>query len=96
MRVGLLTVSDRAARGDREDLSGQALAATAESQGWEIAGVFHSHPTGPATPSMIDVQSALEPDWVYLVAAQGEVRGFNIRDGRVAELSLDWSVSPKP
>lgn len=36
MRVGLLTVSDRAARGDREDLSGQALAATAESQGWEV------------------------------------------------------------
>ena len=65
----------------------------AESQGWEIAGVFHSHPTGPATPSMIDVQSALEPDWVYLIAAQGEVRGFGIREGSVAEVGL---ISPTP
>jgi len=43
----------------------------AESMGWEIGGVFHSHPGGTAMPSMIDVQMALEPDWLYLVAAPG-------------------------
>lgn len=37
MRVGLLTVSDRAASGDREDLSGQALAAVVKAQGWGVA-----------------------------------------------------------
>jgi proteasome lid subunit RPN8/RPN11 len=68
----------------------------AESNGWEIAGAFHSHPRGPATPSIIDVQSALEPDWLYLVASPGEIRGFRIADGEVVELGLEWEVSPKP
>ncbi len=61
----------------------------AESKDWEITGVFHSHPRGPATPSMIDVRSALEPGWVYLIAAPGELRGFRIRDGLVEEIRLD-------
>ena len=60
----------------------------AESMGWEIAGVFHSHPGGTAMPSMIDVQSALEPDWLYLVAAPGEIRGFRIRAGAIEEIEL--------
>ena len=61
----------------------------AESQGWEIVGAFHSHPGGPASPSMIDVQSALEPDWLYLLAAPPELRAFRIRDGSVTEVELD-------
>jgi proteasome lid subunit RPN8/RPN11 len=65
----------------------------AESRGWEIAGVFHSHPKGPPAPSVMDVQRALEPDWVYLIAAEDDVRGFWISDGEVAEVGL---VSPKP
>jgi proteasome lid subunit RPN8/RPN11 len=68
----------------------------AESNGWEIAGAFHSHPRGPATPSMIDVQSALEPDWLYLVASPSEIRGFRIAGGEVAEVGLEWEVSPRP
>lgn len=36
MRVGLLTISDRSARGEREDRSGPALGAVAEAQDWEI------------------------------------------------------------
>ena len=60
----------------------------AESRGWEIAGVFHSHPQGPAMPSMVDVQAALEPDWMYLIAVPGEIRGFWIRAGVIEELSL--------
>jgi len=60
----------------------------AESMGWEIAGTFHSHPAGPAVPSMIDVQSALEPDWLYLVAAPDEVRAFSIRAGTIEEIEL--------
>jgi proteasome lid subunit RPN8/RPN11 len=66
----------------------------AEAQGWEIAGVFHSHPRGPATPSMMDVRTALEPDWIYLVAAPGEIRGFRIAGGNVVEVELEWTVSP--
>ena len=61
----------------------------AESMGWELAGVFHSHPGGTAMPSMVDVQSALEPDWAYLIASPGEIRGFHIRAGEIEEITLD-------
>jgi len=36
LRFGLLTVSDRSARGEREDLSGPALFALARKQGWSV------------------------------------------------------------
>jgi molybdopterin adenylyltransferase len=37
IRVGVLTVSDRSSRGEREDLSGPALCAQVEAQGWLVA-----------------------------------------------------------
>ena len=36
MRVGILTVSDRSARGEREDASGPALAAYLRDNGWPV------------------------------------------------------------
>lgn len=36
MRIGILTVSDRSSRGEREDASGPALAALVEAQGWSV------------------------------------------------------------
>jgi desampylase len=39
----------------------------AESNGWRLAGVFHSHPRGPATMSGTDMARVTEPDWVYVV-----------------------------
>jgi proteasome lid subunit RPN8/RPN11 len=39
----------------------------AESRGWRLGGVFHSHPNGPARMSATDLAQALEPDWVYVV-----------------------------
>lgn len=44
----------------------------AESHGWEIGGVFHSHPHGPASMSSTDLERALEPDWVYVVVGLGD------------------------
>lgn len=41
----------------------------AESNGWRLGGVFHSHPSGPATMSETDLDRVTEPDWVYLVVA---------------------------
>lgn len=60
----------------------------AEAMGWALSGVFHSHPTGSALPSVIDVAKALEPDWLYLIAAGSSLRGFTIRDGLVDEIEL--------
>ncbi len=65
----------------------------AEAQGWRLAGVFHSHPRGPARPSPTDVAQAFEPEWLYLVVSleeptAPEVRGFWIRGGAVTEEPL--------
>jgi len=37
LRVGILTVSDRSARGEREDLGGPALAGAVRTRGWEVS-----------------------------------------------------------
>lgn len=37
LRFGILTVSDRSARGERHDLSGPALGEVIISQGWDVA-----------------------------------------------------------
>lgn len=65
----------------------------AESNGWHLAGVFHSHTNTAAYPSRTDVAKALEPDWLYMLVGLGvrhgpEVRGFWIRDGNIAEVPL--------
>jgi proteasome lid subunit RPN8/RPN11 len=62
----------------------------AERQGWEISGVFHSHPAGSAAPSPTDVAAGLDPEWVHLIYAWREVRAFSIRGGDVTELELGW------
>jgi molybdopterin adenylyltransferase len=36
LRIGILTISDRSARGERPDLSGPALAAQAVERGWVV------------------------------------------------------------
>ena len=58
----------------------------AESQGWEILGVFHSHPEGDATPSPTDVAMAWDPDWIHVIVGGGELAVFVIRDGAVEAL----------
>jgi proteasome lid subunit RPN8/RPN11 len=65
----------------------------AEARGWHLAGVFHSHPRGPAYPSPTDVAQALEPEWLYLVVgfedpAAPELRGYWIKSGTVTEEPL--------
>ena len=60
----------------------------AESLGWTLAGVFHSHPHGLAEPSMVDLMAALDPEWVYLIAGVDEIRCFRIHDQKVSEIGL--------
>jgi proteasome lid subunit RPN8/RPN11 len=66
----------------------------AERNGWELAGVFHSHTRSAAIPSATDRRQALEPDWLYMVVGpsesdQPEVRAYWIADGRVTEEPLE-------
>ena len=60
-----------------------------EEQGWEILGIYHSHPNGGACPSAVDVKLAYYPDCLYFIIslARGspEVRAFRIIEGEIGE-----------
>lgn len=62
-----------------------------ESQGLELLGIFHSHPTGPETASATDVAEAAY-EVVHLIWFRKQdlwqARGFWIKNGRVTEVSL--------
>ncbi len=66
----------------------------AESVGWELVGVFHSHPHTRAYPSPTDVRLAPEPDWLYVLVGMETfddpaVRAFRIRDGEISEEDVE-------
>ena len=62
-----------------------------EAEGLELIAIYHSHPHGPARPSMTDVANAYYPDAVQLIIsladrARPSVRAFTIVDGTVTEV----------
>ena len=62
-----------------------------ESNGLELLGIFHSHPTGPETVSPTDIAQAYYPV-VYVILARAETswraRGFWIEDEKFSEVKL--------
>jgi len=62
-----------------------------ESNGLELIGIFHSHPTGPETVSPTDIAEAAYAV-VYVILARVEniwrARGFWIEDGEYNEADL--------
>lgn len=56
IRAGILTISDRSARGERADVSGPALQAEIEAQGWQVVH------TG-LTPDVLGQIAALLAQW---------------------------------
>lgn len=65
-----------------------------ERQGWEVAGVFHSHTHSAPYPSPTDVALAADPEWLYVIVGLRDlrrpaVRGYWIRAGAIEEEPLD-------
>ncbi len=65
----------------------------AEGLGWELVGVFHSHPASTAEPSPTDVRLAYERDWAHVIVglsnpSNPELRAFHITGGVVSELEI--------
>jgi proteasome lid subunit RPN8/RPN11 len=63
----------------------------ADSNGWELSGVFHSHPQGSAKPSMVDVVAAPDPEWIYLIIGLRDapvIRAWRIQQEEIEEISL--------
>lgn len=69
-----------------------------EAGGLELAGIYHSHPNGPAFPSSIDVAEAYYPQAIYLIWHKSgglwECQAFTIRrrqvNSAVLEVVTDW------
>ncbi len=67
----------------------------AEKSGWEIAGVFHSHPHTGSYLSETDVRLAADPEWVHVVIGMEDydsptIKAFRIDGGAVEEIPLDF------
>jgi proteasome lid subunit RPN8/RPN11 len=65
----------------------------AEGRGDALIGVFHSHTHTDAYPSPTDVDSAMEPTWVYAIVSlkPGDdpvLRAYRVRDGVIAECQV--------
>jgi proteasome lid subunit RPN8/RPN11 len=64
-----------------------------EGLGWDVNGIFHSHPAGPLHPSPTDVAQAYYPDAAYVILAPSEHgvwegRAFAIVAGQVQPVEL--------
>lgn len=64
-----------------------------EAHGWEIIGIYHSHPTGPAVPSLVDIARAYYPEATYLILSladrsRPQLRAYRILDGQVSEIPI--------
>ncbi|HEX9838441.1 MAG TPA: M67 family metallopeptidase [Anaerolineales bacterium] len=62
-----------------------------ESNGFDLLGIFHSHPAGPETASATDILEAAY-EVIHVIWSRIEdhwqVRGFWIEDGEASEVSL--------
>jgi [CysO sulfur-carrier protein]-S-L-cysteine hydrolase len=62
-----------------------------DSNGLDLLGIFHSHPAGPETASLTDINEAAY-EVVHLIWSRNQsgwkVRGFWIENGSAAEVSL--------
>jgi len=63
-----------------------------EERGWELVGIYHSHPQGPESPSPTDISEAYYPEAVYLIwsgrAGDWTCRGFLIQDEMIQEIPI--------
>jgi proteasome lid subunit RPN8/RPN11 len=64
-----------------------------ETAGLAMTAIYHSHPSGPATPSEADIRQAFYPDSITLVCSLANLsspvlRAFQIAQGQVREVSL--------
>jgi proteasome lid subunit RPN8/RPN11 len=62
-----------------------------ESQGLDLVGIFHSHPTGPETASATDIAEAAYPV-VNIILSHTEshwgARGFWVEENQACEVAL--------
>ncbi len=63
------------------------------ASGLQMLAIYHSHPATPARPSTEDIRLALTPGVACVIVSlqnrdRPVARGFDIRDGRTAEIEM--------
>lgn len=65
----------------------------AAAHGWEIVGLFHSHPTTPPIPSITDLEGGGDPAWVNLIVGVEDgrisVRAYRYADGAASPIEIE-------
>lgn len=59
-----------------------ALMEDIEESGQEVVGFYHSHPKGPAEPSVTDTAQATWPDRSYVIVSLGGSEGASVGSWR--------------
>ena len=64
----------------------------ARAHGWDVVGIYHSHPDAPPTPSRTDLAEAWS-EYVYLIipvaeGTPGTARAWTLGDNRFDELPI--------
>jgi proteasome lid subunit RPN8/RPN11 len=70
-----------------------ALFRRMRSEGLEHLGIYHSHPRGENSPSLVDLERAFYPEAAHVLisphpTASRPIRAFRIVEGRARELLL--------
>ena len=64
----------------------------AEAVGHDIVGAWHSHPHGPASLSLTDIEQSPGGDWITVVVGRGRrgigIGAFRTENGTVVEIPL--------
>lgn len=48
--------------------------------GAKLIGFYHSHPSGPATPSQTDRKMVFEPDLIWIITGNGQTNAFKFEE----------------
>ncbi|MBZ0307117.1 MAG: M67 family metallopeptidase [Anaerolineae bacterium] len=60
-----------------------------DKRGWQVVGIYHSHPRGEAVPSSADIAEAAYSDAVYLIGLPtGELTAWQILHKQVFPVKI--------
>jgi len=68
-----------------------------DERSWELLAIYHSHPSGPAGLSAMDIAESYYPDVIHIVwfkeARRWRCRGYTIQAGKAMEVEIERASS---